>query len=117
MYADRPQSCQDFECWWLIGFGPDDWRPDKIKCVFDMEQTDELGKVVRVFESMPSAAERPLVKKILERLCDKGHIVIIIRPEPLSPTMLVHPASPYAPALEKMLRKLGPGQFSIREFK
>jgi len=39
IYADRPQSCRDFTCFWLLdpAMGPE-WKPDKCKMVLDARQ-------------------------------------------------------------------------------
>jgi hypothetical protein len=34
IYADRPQSCIDFNCVWLQGSVPKAYRPDKVGVVF-----------------------------------------------------------------------------------
>lgn len=39
IYAERPKSCRDFVCYWLIdpALGPE-WKPDKCKMVLDARQ-------------------------------------------------------------------------------
>ncbi len=39
IYADRPQSCRDFTCFWLLdpAMGPE-WKPDRCKMVLDARQ-------------------------------------------------------------------------------
>lgn len=39
IYADRPNSCRDFICYWLIdpALGPE-WKPDRCKMVLDARQ-------------------------------------------------------------------------------
>ena len=39
IYADRPKSCRDFTCYWLLdpGMGPE-WKPDRCKMVLDARQ-------------------------------------------------------------------------------
>jgi hypothetical protein len=39
IYADRPPSCRDFTCYWLLdpALGPE-WKPDKCKMVLDARQ-------------------------------------------------------------------------------
>jgi hypothetical protein len=33
IYADRPQSCAKWECMWLMGFGTEEMRPDKLEAI------------------------------------------------------------------------------------
>jgi hypothetical protein len=39
IYAERPQSCRDFTCFWLLdpAMGPE-WKPDRCKMVLDARQ-------------------------------------------------------------------------------
>lgn len=30
IYQRRPMDCREFECLWLVGFGSDDERPDRV---------------------------------------------------------------------------------------
>jgi hypothetical protein len=35
IYATRPASCRDYECGWLQGLMPDDFRPDRVGFIID----------------------------------------------------------------------------------
>jgi hypothetical protein len=40
--ADRPMHCAGFQCLWLMGFGPEELRPDRIGGFFDAEDSGTL---------------------------------------------------------------------------
>ena len=42
IHADRPMHCASFQCLWLMGFGPEELRPDKIGGFFDAVDAGEL---------------------------------------------------------------------------
>jgi hypothetical protein len=51
IHADRPMHCASFQCLWLMGFGPDSMRPDRIGGFFDAVDSGTLFLV--------SESERP----------------------------------------------------------
>jgi hypothetical protein len=42
IHADRPMHCASFQCLWLMGFGPDEHRPDRIGGFFDAVDSGKL---------------------------------------------------------------------------
>lgn len=42
IHADRPMHCAAFQCLWLMGFGPDELRPDRIGGFMDAADSGEL---------------------------------------------------------------------------
>jgi hypothetical protein len=53
VYHVRPETCQQFDCLWLIGAAPDQCRPDKSKCV--LSTTGEGQLQVHVDPGTPDA--------------------------------------------------------------
>src|SRR3989344_3088648 len=46
IYNQRPESCRDFMCGWLIGYGLPEHRPDKIGIVSEFKEMTGLGLVL-----------------------------------------------------------------------
>ena len=42
IHAERPMHCASFQCLWLMGFGPDELKPDAIGGFFDAVDSGEL---------------------------------------------------------------------------
>ena len=42
IHADRPMHCASFQCLWLMGFGPEELRPDRIGGYFDAIDSGQL---------------------------------------------------------------------------
>jgi hypothetical protein len=42
IHPDRPMHCASFQCLWLMGFGPDELRPDRIGGFFDAVDAGQL---------------------------------------------------------------------------
>lgn len=42
IHADRPIHCASFQCLWLMGFGPEALRPDRIGGYFDATDDGQL---------------------------------------------------------------------------
>jgi hypothetical protein len=42
IHADRPMHCASFQCLWLMGFGPDEIKPDRIGGFFDAVDSGTL---------------------------------------------------------------------------
>ena len=80
IYADRPPSCRDFSCHWLIdpGMGPE-WKPNKCKMVLASRQ-DALAVHVDPSADRPWRQE-PFFSQLKEksaRNIDRGAMVLVI---------------------------------------
>ncbi|HKU64729.1 MAG TPA: hypothetical protein VJQ06_06710 [Rhizomicrobium sp.] len=80
IYPDRPQSCRDFSCHWLIDptMGPE-WKPDKCKMVL-ASRKDALAVHVDPGTDRPWRRE-PYYSQLLEksaRNIDRGAMVLVI---------------------------------------
>jgi hypothetical protein len=80
VYDMRPESCQGFQCGWLLGWIPDEYSPRKARVVF-MGDDDE--RVLTVFEDPkgPSPTDEPKLKKVLSEMLLKGSVLVIVRGE------------------------------------
>jgi hypothetical protein len=64
-YSTRPQSCRDFECLYLMGPMPPEFRPDKWGVMLATEGSTEEDQVITAFEVNPGALVR---QDVLDRL-------------------------------------------------
>ena len=63
-YDDRPASCRNFECFWLMEDGfPDELRPDRSGVVIAFEDSDSV--VLHVDPERPDALTRPAAEGLL----------------------------------------------------
>ena len=89
IYAERPKSCRDFTCYWLLdpAMGPE-WKPDKCKMVLDA-RTDWLvvhvdPAVSRPWEQEPyfsyltEMAARNIARGASVLVMERGHTIIIL---------------------------------------
>jgi hypothetical protein len=75
-YAGRPQSCRNFECFWLIdGNFPDELRPDRCGVVIAFNE-DRDSVVLHVDPDRPDAWQRepaaglvPVLLRHFRRVC------------------------------------------------
>ena len=54
VYEQRPGACAEFECGYIVGFTPDNWKPDKCKMVVVFE-AGANRLVVHVDPGLPNA--------------------------------------------------------------
>lgn len=77
IYPDRPQSCRDFQCLWLQGHLPEDWKPNKIKTVLWMEQDEVL--MWHEDPNGPETSRHGETAETLQRMVEAGAVVVIVR--------------------------------------
>lgn len=85
IYAERPDSCQNFQCLWLQGVIDADshvelLRPDKLKVMFDYQPDTKFGEVFKAYDVEPGATDRPAARTIIETLA-ADHLVVIMGPK------------------------------------
>ncbi len=81
IYDSRPFACSNFECGWLRGLFPDDFRPDKAQVIVALELSvgnelrDEYGGLVMkdspvwcVYERTPGACREKKGQQIVQEL-------------------------------------------------
>jgi Fe-S-cluster containining protein len=67
IYATRPSACAEFKCQWLMGYGSDSERPDKVRVVVDFHTMEALGaEVLMICEVSHGGLEHPFAGKALE---------------------------------------------------
>lgn len=81
IYADRPQSCQLYNCWYRAGKVP--MRPDRCGIVFDCGQTLIMGRKVytmRAYEMWDGAAKTPENAETIRKLREQYGFVAVFSP-------------------------------------
>lgn len=80
IYADRPPSCADFACAWLVeqeGLLRNMERPDQVGVMLDITEPDaELGQALIAREVRKGAFDEDAAKSMLKRLSKRGLIVL-----------------------------------------
>jgi len=73
IYSHRPQSCRDFRCEWLKGFGPDHWRPDKIGLLLDFVADERLISkcLLQIWEIRPNIFSSAAAKQIIDQVAKR----------------------------------------------
>jgi hypothetical protein len=67
IYATRPPVCAEFKCQWLLGFGNDNERPDKVRVVVDYHTMDAFKtEVLMICEVSHGGLGHPFVGKALK---------------------------------------------------
>jgi hypothetical protein len=94
IYADRPKSCRDFTCFWLLdpAMGPE-WKPDRCKMVLDAR---DHWLVVHVdpaavqpwrqepyYSYLRQAATRNVERGASVLVMERGHTIIILPDRPI----------------------------------
>lgn len=92
VYDEKPMSCADYHCGWLQGIGEDEDRPDKIKVVINIEETQEYGVLAVLYESYPGVVEKSKRARTLFDALWKIPVIdgIAIIPSPTTRRRLVH---------------------------
>lgn len=67
IYADRPSGCAEFRCQWLMGYGGDNERPDKVRIVLDYHTMEAIGvPALMISEVSHGGIEHSFAKKAIE---------------------------------------------------
>lgn len=77
IYQLRPKSCRDFDCLWLQGLIPEDFKPNKIHLVFAMT-TDGKRLVLHKDPTWPDTYKEGPVGEYIEGVAQAGVDVIVI---------------------------------------
>lgn len=82
IYKERPESCREWMCLWMLGIGDASDRPDKLGVVFDAQWSDPLGAyVLKVFQARAGAHRSERVQHIIQALLRvKGGVAILFGP-------------------------------------
>ncbi len=68
VYDERPPSCRNFECFWLMDEAfPDDFRPDRIGALAAFNDAPD-SVVLHVDPARPKAMRSPEVKAFIDAL-------------------------------------------------
>jgi len=77
IYKERPKSCQEFKCVWLMGNGGSKLcRPDKVEIVADYRNIPGLGTGIFFFEAVEGALNSEFTKKWTRRNLEIGNRVV-----------------------------------------
>ena len=68
VYEERPNSCRNFQCFWLMDENfPDDFRPDRIHALAAFNDTPD-SVVLHVDPAKPKALRSPAVRALIDAL-------------------------------------------------
>lgn len=80
IYETRPTACREFECAWLQGALPEDWRPDKVKFVV---AAASAGDALIIHEDPTSNVEPSKTHRGLRGAIDRwarlGKVTFVLR--------------------------------------
>ena len=85
IYAERPGSCQTFECQWLRGALEVDgaidteMRPDACGVIFDYQPETAFGEVFTAWEVEPGASASGHARSIIKGLEESFLVIIMTR--------------------------------------
>jgi hypothetical protein len=79
IYAVRPTPCIEWQCAWRSGVMGDEERPDKLKVIFDLQET-RFGKTLAAWELAHGARDRPKVRAVIDAHLRAGIAVVVIAP-------------------------------------
>lgn len=77
IYSERPESCRDFNCLWLMGKLPEELYPQKVGVVFGAT-TDGKRVVVYADPYAPFSYRRGIVAETITKISEGGVDVIIV---------------------------------------
>lgn len=79
IYDSRPTACREYACAWLNGLGDDDFRPDRLGVMVDVQDFRLHRRTVallHLFEMRDGALANPYVQRLIEENKDQGLVVI-----------------------------------------
>ena len=76
IHADRPMHCASFQCLWLMGFGPDELKPDRIGGFFDAVDTGTLFLVTD--KNRPDPRTIPAVNRFIREWAAKRKADLVV---------------------------------------
>jgi len=68
IYANRPDSCQEFQCGYLINHLPEEFRPDRVKMVITGTSEEIGAHIIHVDPNYPGAYREGNGKRLIEAL-------------------------------------------------
>lgn len=72
VYADRPETCRDFQCGWLATSGLPEHRPDRLHMIVTGESKKIGAYVIHVDTAYPDAPQQPAGRRFLAALMRVG---------------------------------------------
>ena len=74
-YEERPDECRNYKCTWLIGFGNEDSRPDKLGVSFTARSHPQLGPWVSAHVVDRKRLESEQFKQTLVELTERCTVI------------------------------------------
>lgn len=78
IYSERPNSCQQYKCAWLVGIGLEEYRPDKTGIVPDFKSLPDIGLAVWFFEAKEGKLDSDFSKRQLRLNLEAGNCVMCV---------------------------------------
>lgn len=79
-YANRPDSCRDYQCLWLQGFLGEEDRPDRLGVIVTVTRDParpELGNLPMIVECVDGALRQPRVIEAIRQFRQRKAVVIL----------------------------------------
>ena len=82
IYDNRPESCAEWNCLWLMGSVPHSQRPDRTKIIFWLPDTETAGRwgnrLVMAAETKKSAYRMQSNEKYIRHLHRQGNNIMLL---------------------------------------
>jgi hypothetical protein len=76
IHAERPMHCAAFQCLWLMGFGPEEMRPDLVGGYLDATDAGELFLLTD--RARPDPRTNPVVARFVEEWTRKRRARLVV---------------------------------------
>jgi len=73
IYETRPSPCRSYLCQWAIGWGAEEWRPDKWGLIVE---ANTMTMAITVSELWPGAINQPEFRQIVPLLAKQSAVLI-----------------------------------------
>lgn len=91
IYESRPLECRAFACLWTAGEGTESERPDKSRCVLDIDVLEGLGMTLTIHELRPGAYEKSALAQHWTRRMFGASLAVWIRRARAQDTLMLPP--------------------------
>jgi hypothetical protein len=76
IHADRPMHCASFQCLWLMGFGGEELRPDRIGGYLDAV---DAGQLLLIWDrDRPDPRQIPAVRKFIDEWRARRRMELVV---------------------------------------
>lgn len=76
-YDERPRTCRDFECLWLVGFGGEEDRPDRLGVILHLMPPTSGVVVVAANEIRPGAVDEKRAAETIKEIAWQAPVITV----------------------------------------